>query len=80
MWYLEGGKIVALALRLLLRSLQPQQQSLLQQQWGGELNIAIDLEEDRGRWHCSSAQMMPKRDQLGGFHGMEGQGGSGNDE
>jgi hypothetical protein len=47
---------------------------------GGELNVVMDLEEDGGRWHCSSAQIMPKRDQLGGLHEMEGQGGSGNDE
>jgi hypothetical protein len=48
----------------------------------GELNIAMNSEEGGGRWHCSSALIIPKRDQfhLEGFHGIEGRLGSGNDE
>ncbi len=48
--------------------------------WGGKLIIAMDLEEDGGRWHCSSAEIIPNRDQLEGLHGMERRGGSDNDE
>ncbi len=41
------------------------------------MNIAMDLEEDGGRWHCSTAKIKPKRDQLEELHGMEWRGGGG---